>query len=140
MLRIMNPGAEVPQAPPPTPTDQAPPDDPQANPTQPPPDQTDPTQDPTQAPQMVNHKIPPMVAGYMGPEMGPLVCGNCRFFEDPGSCSVVDGPIDPAGICHNFCPDHLSQPTPDIDQDMSSEVPAIKEDTEVNDSNSEPNQ
>lgn len=101
MLRIAP--DQDPQGPPtgPPPDAGAPPDAPPPDPTQPPPD---PSQDPSQSPQMMNHKIPPMIASYMGPEMGPFQCGNCHFFEAPNSCSVVDGPINPGGCCNNFTP------------------------------------
>lgn len=28
-----------------------------------------------------------------------LVCSNCAFYEGPRACEIVDGDIDPAGIC-----------------------------------------
>lgn len=52
--------------------------------------------------QVANSKIPQTNAGYLGPEHGPFTCSNCHFWEDPNSCSVVDGLIDPNGCCNNF--------------------------------------
>jgi len=40
-------------------------------------------------------------AGYKGPEEGPFNCGNCVFFTD-GTCKIVDGEIDPEGVCNLF--------------------------------------
>lgn len=101
MLRIMMPGAMK------APSTAAPsiPSTP-SDPTQTPPD---PDSDASQEPdddaddvQMIGHKIPAQAAGYQGPEHGPFQCSNCKFFENPNSCAVVDGTIDPSGCCNNF--------------------------------------
>lgn len=42
------------------------------------------------------------ISGYLGPESGPFACGNCIHFEDPGSCGLVAGAIDPQGCCNLF--------------------------------------
>lgn len=100
---------------------QAPPDP--TNPAQDP--SPSPDDDSSDLPSMA-HKVSPMVAVYKGPEMGPFMCSNCHFYEtgsgdsgdgpidptnpDPsnnpssgqGSCSIVDGPIDPNGVCNLF--------------------------------------
>jgi len=48
--------------------------------------------------------VDPLVAGYKGPENGPFVCANCVFYggQGEGTCAIVSGPIDPAGICNMF--------------------------------------
>lgn len=107
--------------------------------------QPDPTQDPTQSPdnspQMIGHKIPAMLAGYMGPEYGPFACGKCRFFEAPNSCSVVDGSIDPAGCCNNFTPASMSsqaQGSEDTDSDAAQEPDADEDDNSPSDTTDQP--
>jgi len=113
MLRIMNPGAEIPQGPPP-PDPTAPPDAPPTD--QAPPDPTDPAADPIQPdPGAGGGKIPQMLAGYMPPEMGPFVCSGCKFFITSGACQVVNGPIDPSGCCNNFCPAHVGAQAPETE-------------------------
>lgn len=47
-------------------------------------------------------KLNPMTVRYLGPENGPFACGNCCHFDGMGSCDVVSGPIDAAGICSVF--------------------------------------
>jgi hypothetical protein len=47
-------------------------------------------------------KVTQPVSGYMGPEMGPFECEHCHHFEDPGSCNIVSGAIDPHGCCNLF--------------------------------------
>lgn len=49
--------------------------------------------------------VPQQNAGYMGPENGPFECQNCGFFNEPNSCEVVTGSIDPKGCCNNYTPD-----------------------------------
>jgi hypothetical protein len=85
--------------PPPAPTaDQPPPD------VAPPPDAPpDVVSDSTDQPKMLPmQKIPQESSGYLGAEYGPFQCSNCTFWQEPNSCSVVDGQIDPHGLCHNF--------------------------------------
>jgi hypothetical protein len=43
-----------------------------------------------------------LTAGYLGPEDGPFICGNCTFFNGPNSCQIVAGDIDPEGCCNLF--------------------------------------
>jgi len=37
--------------------------------------------------------------GYQGTPHGAQRCDNCREFDPPSACKVVDGNIDPAGWC-----------------------------------------
>lgn len=67
-----------------------------------PPDQAAAADEPTMLP--MAKKIHQQLAGYMGSEAGPFECQRCDFFEQPGSCTVVDGDIDPQGCCNNFTP------------------------------------
>lgn len=39
---------------------------------------------------------------YMGPESGPFRCDNCVYWSAPNACNLVDGDIDPGGICNLF--------------------------------------
>lgn len=49
-------------------------------------------------------KVDPSIAVYMGPEMGPFMCGGCSFFEAPNACGLVSGDISPDGCCNLFTP------------------------------------
>lgn len=46
--------------------------------------------------------LDPIVAGYKGPEQGPFMCGNCKYFLAPSSCEFVSGEIDEMGVCNIF--------------------------------------
>jgi hypothetical protein len=50
--------------------------------------------------------LDPVTAGYKGPEQGPFMCANCKYFShsSPNTCSVVAGFIDEAGLCNVFSP------------------------------------
>lgn len=41
-------------------------------------------------------------AGYLGPEHGPFMCGNCMHYLGAGKCDVVSGEIDEQGCCNLF--------------------------------------
>lgn len=49
-------------------------------------------------------QVHPEIAGYMGPDLGPFVCGRCVHFDGQSSCEIVSGQIDPAGLCNLFEP------------------------------------
>jgi hypothetical protein len=49
-------------------------------------------------------KVDPMTAGYMGPEAGPFMCGNCIHFMDNGTCEVISAPVEEQGCCNLFTP------------------------------------
>lgn len=49
-------------------------------------------------------KLNPITAGYLGGEQGPFICGRCVHFDGAGSCDIVNGPIDPNGVCHVWEP------------------------------------
>ena len=48
--------------------------------------------------------VDPVVARYLGPESR---CESCVHFMAPGSCEVVSGEIDPAGVCSLHTPDDM---------------------------------
>jgi hypothetical protein len=42
-----------------------------------------------------------------------LACGNCAFFEGTNTCEIVDGNIDPQGLCKNWIiPEGMTKPLP----------------------------
>lgn len=41
-------------------------------------------------------------ANYDGPDQGPFMCQNCKFFLPEGACQKVEGAIDPEGCCNLF--------------------------------------
>lgn len=49
-------------------------------------------------------KVMPAIAVYMTPDLGPFKCANCAHFDGQAACDIVDGPIDPEGMCHIFTP------------------------------------
>lgn len=49
-------------------------------------------------------KVPQPIALYRGPDQGPFQCSNCDYYNDDKSCTIVDGEIDPEGICNVFTP------------------------------------
>jgi hypothetical protein len=48
--------------------------------------------------------VDPQIAGYMGPEHGPFMCGNCVYFDGHNGCQIVSGEIDQMGCCNLFTP------------------------------------
>lgn len=71
-----------------------------------PPEQAPPEAMPPEMPQqpMTFKKVDPSIAVYRQPDDGPFKCANCDHYEEEGSCTIVDGPIDPEGICSIFTP------------------------------------
>lgn len=43
-------------------------------------------------------------AGYMTPDQGPFMCGNCVHFSEPSSCNLVAGEVEAEGVCDLFEP------------------------------------
>jgi hypothetical protein len=66
-------------------------------------------------------KVPQPIVVYMTSDMGPFMCSNCQHFQEDGSCSVVEGQIDPAGICHVFTP--RMEESPEEEVAPTEEVP-----------------
>jgi len=58
--------------------------------------------DATQAPKFSADKVGQDVVHYLGSESGPFECQSCVFFQGPNGCSIVDGDIDPQGVCNLF--------------------------------------
>jgi hypothetical protein len=44
-------------------------------------------------------KMAPKVVAYQDTPKGNQRCDNCKQFEPPAACKVVDGEINPAGWC-----------------------------------------
>lgn len=115
MLRIGQPGAP-PEAPPPTP----PPMD------GPPPVPDAPDGDSGGlAGKYDAEKVPQPLAVYRGPDMGPFACGNCRHFDGQGGCGIVQGAIDPAGLCNLFESAANGQAPQEPDQDDAGAPPPL---------------
>lgn len=71
-------------------------------------------------------KMPMEEVEYLGAEAGPFQCSTCMYFMEPNGCQVVDGEIDPAGICRVFMPGHAA-PTAEAEP----EIPAVEEEAPV---------
>ena len=66
-----------------------------------------------------------VTAGYLGPEEGPFVCGNCVFYGDH-SCQIVAGEIDPEGCCNLF-----TSASAGMEEEMPMEEPMVEEEIPV---------
>ena len=59
--------------------------------------------------------ISPERAGYMGPESGPFMCGNCIHFSpgqaSEGTCDLVAGGVDQDGHCNLFESANSAEPS-----------------------------
>ena len=42
------------------------------------------------------------MVGYQSKPMGAAQCNNCKNFEAPSSCKVVDGVVAPTGWCRLY--------------------------------------
>lgn len=73
-----------------------------------PPEEIQPTPDQMQ----MGCQVSPESAKYMPPDMR---CQSCIHFMEPGSCEVVSGPIDPAGVCLLFVADQPDEGEQDLD-------------------------
>ena len=47
-------------------------------------------------------RVPPAIAVYRTPDLGPFICANCAYFREDGSCILVAGTIEPEGVCNLF--------------------------------------
>lgn len=72
-------------------------------------------------------KVDPTIAGYMGPEKGPFMCGRCGFFDGQGACHLVKGRVDPHGCCNMFTP-QAAQPQGAPDEAGLDSTPASPSD------------
>ena len=45
------------------------------------------------------NKIPQKAVSYQSTPKGKQRCDNCSLWQPPGSCKLVQDPIDPAGWC-----------------------------------------
>jgi len=76
--------------------------------------------------------LPQTTVLYLDSRFGPFECQNCCYFNQPDSCSVVAGNIDPLGVCNLFCPpNHEEEGTPIPEErpieDMQGEEPEIED-------------
>jgi hypothetical protein len=76
---------------------------------------------PMEEPMSAGGMLDPMIAGYKGPEMGPFMCGNCMHFNGDGSCQILSGPVDEAGLCNVF------SAIPQEEMPMEEEAPMEEE-------------
>jgi hypothetical protein len=53
-----------------------------------------------------DRKVPQDVARYLPPGS---ICGRCWYYEEPGSCQVVKGTIDPGAVCVLWMPRRSSE-------------------------------
>lgn len=137
MLRIAAPQAPPPPAAAPDPTAAVAPPTPDAPPPADPTSPDDNDGDESQLP-MAGHKVPQIAAGYLGAEYGPFACKNCVFFENPGSCSIVDGTIDPDACCNNYTSQAMQAQssggdTSDQDNDQEDSSDQASEDSSSSD-------
>ena len=44
-------------------------------------------------------KVSQTVVHYQATPKGSQRCDNCKFFEPPNACKLVQGPISPSGWC-----------------------------------------
>ena len=49
-------------------------------------------------------KIAKAQAGYEDISRKTAHCGDCVHFESPHSCTVVEGAVNPRGVCRYFLP------------------------------------
>jgi hypothetical protein len=47
-------------------------------------------------------KMAQKAVGYQATPKGAQRCDNCKQFESPSSCKIVEGVIDPAGWCRVY--------------------------------------
>jgi len=47
-------------------------------------------------------KVSKQSVNYQQSPKGQAQCGTCTFFQPPGSCSNVEGPISPSGWCNLY--------------------------------------
>lgn len=71
-------------------------------------------------------KVMPAIAVYMTPDLGPFMCGNCLHYDGQGGCAIVDGPIDPEGMCHIFTPGGESAPDEEAPAEPMPEEPPME--------------
>jgi len=62
-------------------------------------------------------------AGYLGPEHGPFMCGNCQHYQGEGVCEIVSGSIAEDGCCNLF----VAVPHAEEEQMPAEEAPMPEE-------------
>lgn len=58
-------------------------------------------------------KVDQAIVVYMTSDQGPFACQNCKYFDQPSACDIVQGPIDPQGCCDLFTKGSSSEPGQD---------------------------
>lgn len=127
MLRVKQSGGEAP--PPLPPPEEALPPEVEAPPAEPPLPEEAPGGLSTALP-MSFQKLPQTVAVYRSPDQGPFQCANCDYWEQDGSCTLVDGAIDPEGFCNMFMPVSTHpEDAPDVggEPELPEELPEEEE-------------
>jgi hypothetical protein len=80
-------------------------------------------------------------AHYMGEspfsERG-IMCSNCIFFEGGGACEIVQGDIDPNGVCkfwiipeERMSEEKKPEPAPAVDEKAAEDMRAAKQEEEI---------
>lgn len=72
-------------------------------------------------------------AHYMSPAQNAfrasgMVCHNCAFWREGGGCAVVNGKVEPEGLCKLWVipEDKLKQPTPMLKSGRPRTLEAVK--------------
>jgi hypothetical protein len=50
----------------------------------------------------IAHKASQKDAGYQDSPNGAQSCSNCRNFQAPSSCRVIEGTVSPTGYCRMY--------------------------------------
>ncbi|GAA0308621.1 hypothetical protein GCM10009087_18310 [Sphingomonas oligophenolica] len=53
---------------------------------------------------MASGKVAKKAVQYQDSPKGKSRCDNCRQWQAPAACKLVDGPISPAGWCMIYAP------------------------------------
>ena len=56
------------------------------------------------SPGVASGRVAKKAVQYQDTPKGKLRCDNCRQWEAPAACKLVDGPISPAGWCMIYAP------------------------------------
>ena len=67
-----------------------------------------------------------------------IMCANCIFFEGGGACEIVQGDIDPNGVCkfwiipeERMSEEKKPEPTPAVDEKAAEDMRAAKQEEEI---------
>ncbi len=65
-------------------------------------------------------KVDQATAGYRA---GGCTCSTCHFYEDPNSCKMVSGTIDPDGWCNIYTTGDQEGPMDQMPEETPEESP-----------------